>query len=321
MVKLSEGNGGKEMDSLISRFTKDFPRGNWLHYDNDAAILKTDIGFFGFTTDSFIVEPPFFPGGNIGDLAFCGTVNDLAVMGIKPSALSIALVIEEGFPDEKLEKISDSLAKHSKATGIPLVTGDTKVMQKGKLDNIIINTSAIGVTDKVLDTPPESGDLIILSGSLGDHAVAVLSKRFDFETSVTTDSKPLWEEMKSIKPLIKQAKDPTRGGLAATLNEIAIKNNLQVLIHESHIPVKQEVRSAINLLGIDMYSLACEGRIVCIASQEKADLVLEILRKFNPDASIIGEFTGQKIPEVVIQTAFGKRLLPKPSGNIVPRIC
>ncbi len=242
-------------------------------------------------------------------------------MGIEPSSLSLSLIIEEGFPDEKLQLISDSITKLSKQTNIPIVTGDTKVMQKGKLDKIIINTSAIGITDKVLDIPPKSGDLIILSGSLGDHAVAVLSKRFDFETSIKTDSKPLWEEMKSIKPLIKQAKDPTRGGLASTLNEFAHKHNLQILIKEERIPVKQEVNAAIDLLGIDLYSLACEGRIVCIAEQSKADLVLEILKKFNPDAAIIGEFTEHNKPEVIIKTKFGKRLLPKPSGNIVPRIC
>ena len=321
MVKLSEGNGGKEMDSLISRFTEGFPRGNWTHWDDDAAILKTDIGFFGFTSDSFVVDPPFFPGGNIGDLAFCGTVNDLAVMGIKPSALSVSLVIEEGFPDDDLAVISRTLRERSEETGIPIVTGDTKVMQKGKVDRIIINTSAIGITDKVLDVPVQPGDLIILSGSLGDHAVAVLSERFDFETSVVTDSMPLWDLISSVKPFIKQAKDPTRGGLAAVLNEFSSRSGFQVLVHESRIPVKPEVRSAVDLLGVDLYSLACEGRFVCVVEQSDADFVLETLRKFDPSASIIGEFTEKSVSEVVVKTRFGLRLLPKPSGNLVPRIC
>ena len=322
MIKLNQGNGGKEMNNLISKIKSHLPFSNWYHTDNDAAILKTDIGFFGLTTDSFVVDPIFFPGGNIGKIAVCGTINDLAVMGITPSALTLALILEEGFPVEQLDKIMKSIGNISKLTGIPIVTGDTKVMEKGKIDKIIINTTGIGITDKVLDQPIESGDKIILSGSLGDHAVAVLSKRFDFKTDIKTDCKPLIEEITTIKNLIKQAKDPTRGGLSSALNDIVQKNNCQIIIDEESIPVKKPVKSAINLLGIDLYSLACEGRFICITKNENAQQTLELLKSFNPEASIIGEVssTNEK-KEVILKTRVGKRILHTPSGNIVPRIC
>jgi len=334
-VKLSEGNGGKEMNSLINELKKHLPGSNWTHTDNDAAVLKTDIGFFGFTTDSFIVDPVFFPGGNIGKIAVCGTINDLAMMGIRPSALSLSLVLEEGFPKQQLDDIMKTIGRISAETSIPVVTGDTKVMQRGKVDKIIINTSTIGIADKVLDASIYPGDKIILSGSLGDHAVAVLSERFDFKTSIVSDCKPLWEEIAAIRPFIKQAKDPTRGGLASALNDLAEKNGVSIIIDEGSIKVEKEVRSAVDLLGIDLYSLASEGRFVCITSPDRTNEVLHRLKQFNQDASVIGEVvrnkdvlvdyhTGEKAeakPEVIIKTRFGRRLLPVPSGNIVPRIC
>ncbi len=323
-IRLDQGNGGKEMNVLIDKLKKFLPSSNWTHSDDDSAILKTDIGFFGLTTDSFVVDPVFFPGGNIGKIAMCGTINDLAVMGIKASAVSLGLVVEEGFPEEDLLQIMESIGDVSRKTGVPVVTGDTKVMQKGKLDKIIINTSGIGITDTILDKPLVPGDKIILSGSLGDHAIAVLSQRFDFQTSVVTDSKPLIDEVFSVKEFIKQAKDPTRGGLASALNEFAEKSGLSILIDEDSVPVKKEVRSAVELLGIDLYSLACEGRLLCVVSSEHASKVIGVLKGFNPEAAIIGEIfedaPGSR-PKVVVKTRFGKRFLPMPSGNIVPRIC
>ncbi|MFC1722504.1 hydrogenase expression/formation protein HypE [Nanoarchaeota archaeon] len=321
MIQLSQGNGGKEMNKLIKQIKSSFPSSAWLHSDNDSAILKTGDNFLGFTTDSYIVDPIFFPGGNIGHIAACGTINDLAVMGIKPLALSLSLIIEEGFPIEDLKKITDSISKISNDTGIPIVTGDTKIMPKGKVDKIIINTSGLGVSDTILDRQPEPKDKIILSGSLGDHAIALLSQRFNFQTSIITDSQPIIDEIQKIKPLIKQAKDPTRGGLASALNDISQKTSTQILIDEQDIPIKKEVKSAVDLLGIDIYSLACEGRFICITSSANAEQVLSTLKQFNPRASIIGEIISTNKPEVILQTRFGKRLLPIPSGNIVPRIC
>ncbi len=326
-IKLSEGSGGREMNSLVRDFRKILKvTGEWKHTDNDAAIVKiNDDEYVCMTSDSFVVDPIFFPGGNIGDLAFCGTVNDLLVMGCYPKGLSLSFVIEEGFPKKDLDKILESIQAWSKKTTIPIVTGDTKVMEKGKLDKIIINTTAVGICTKeeIIDREVERGDKIILSGGLGEHAVALLSKRFDYETSIKSDSAPLVEELTMVKKQIKQAKDPTRGGLAATLNEFASKYNAIIEIDETSIPIKKEVKSVTKLLGLDPYVLACEGRFVCTVGKDKADDVLKELKVFNKDAAIIGEVKEikSKKPEVLLLTKIGKRILHEPSGNIVPRIC
>ncbi|MFA6089404.1 MAG: AIR synthase related protein, partial [Candidatus Woesearchaeota archaeon] len=195
VVKLSEGSGGEEMDNLIKQLSKDFFRGNWKNCDKDGATFEDLV----FTTDSYVVTPIFFPGGNIGKLAFCGTVNDLAVMGATPIGISLSLIIEEGFSKDELKIITDTIAKLSNETKIPVVTGDTKVVEKGKIDKIMITTSGIGKTKTILDKPLCENDAIIISGSLGDHAIALLSKRFDFETNIISDSKPLNLELKEVK--------------------------------------------------------------------------------------------------------------------------
>ncbi|MBN1502366.1 hydrogenase expression/formation protein HypE [Candidatus Woesearchaeota archaeon] len=320
-ITLSEGSGGKEMKELIKSFKFSF-RGDWNNFDNDSATV--DIGnnqLLVFTTDSFIVDPVFFPGGDIGHLAFCGTVNDLAVMGAIPLGLSLGLVIEEGFSKSELRKILDSINRISTKTQIPIVTGDTKVMEKGKLDKIAINTSGVGIINKneLLDKEINIGDKIIISGGLGEHAVALLSKRFDYETSIITDSKPLVEEIQAIKNQIKIAKDITRGGLASNLNEICEKNKIGMLLNEEKIPAKNEVRKVVEMLGINLYELACEGRFVCVVSVENAPRVEGKLKEFNNYASTIGEII--KDDKVIIQTILGKRILPDPTGRIVPRIC
>ncbi len=322
-ITLPEGSGGAEMQKLIASFAI-ANRGKWKNYDDDSATLDIGNGnLLVFTSDSFIVSPVFFPGGNIGDLAFSGTVNDLAVMGAKPLGLSLSLVIEEGFPKDDLAKIIGTLNSLSKRYAIPIVTGDTKVMEKGKLDKIIINTAGIGIVKKteILTKKISPGDKVILSGGLGEHAVALLSKRFDYKTSIVSDSKPIIDEIEAIKKSIKYAKDPTRGGIAATLNEIAEKNGVGILLDENSIPAKQEVRKVVEMLGINLYELACEGRFVCIAESRKANAVLRSLRKFNPDASIIGEITKSDSGKVIIKTYLGRRVLPMPTGRIVPRIC
>lgn len=321
VIHLAHGSGGKEMDTLIQSFNIGF-RGQWNHCDNDAATysLSSDKELV-FTTDSFVVSPIFFPGANIGHLASCGTINDLVVMGAQPLGLSLSFVIEEGFPIDDLNKIILSIKKISDKTQIPIVTGDTKVMPHGKIDKIIINTSGVGIVSKkaLLTKELEIGDKIILSGGLGEHAVALLSKRFGFETEIKSDSKPLNEEMNSIKSYIKMAKDPTRGGIAAILNDIAGKNKIGLRIYEEKIPVKEEVLRAVELLGINLFELASEGRLLCIASADNAEKVEDLLKKFNSDATIIGEVIEKK--QVEVQTFLGKRLLPSPTGRIVPRIC
>jgi len=320
-ISLSQGSGGREMVDLIRSYTLTH-RGKWQNYDNDAATL--DIGNnkkLVFTTDSFIVHPLFFPGGDIGHIAVCGTINDLAVMGAQPVGLSLGFVIEEGFSKEDLKRIIASINKVSLDTDIPIVTGDTKVMERGKIDNIVINVSGVGIVDKkkLLTKKIKKSDKIIISGGLGEHAVALLSKRFDYETSIVTDSKPILEEIQSVKHLIKIAKDPTRGGIAASLNEICERHRVGMLLQEELIPAKPEVRKVTEMLGINPYELACEGRCICIASKKNAVSVENKLKEFNKDASIIGEITNDN--KVILQTFLGKRILPMPSGNIVPRIC
>lgn len=323
-VQLDYGNGGQEMQSFLQQFLPKFHRGNdWSNFDNDAATLPLPDGkTLCFTTDSFVVNPLEFPGGNIGDLAFAGTVNDLVVMGADPLGLSCSLIIEEGFSEETLSKILDTMATLSKKYQIPIVTGDTKVMEKGAVDGIVINTSGVGMADSILDMPLEVGDQVIISGGIGEHGVALLSQRFDFETAIISDSKPLVEEMKAIRSLLKFAKDPTRGGLSASLNEMAISNKCNINVYDEEIPMQKAVRSAGELLGIEIMDLANEGKIVCVASYENAEKVLAKLKKFNPMAAIIGAVSEQKEKgSVVLKTDLGSRLLMMPSGKIVPRIC
>ncbi len=317
-VRLSEGSGGKEMQALISEFRRRLPKGKWKNVLDDSASIDFS-GKLVFTTDSYVVTPLFFPGGDIGKIAFCGTVNDLAVMGAKPLGISVSMVIEEGFPKKELFKIIDSVAKESKATGIPVVTGDTKVMEKGSIDKLVINTAGIGKAERVLDEKLKEGDAIIVSGGMGEHAAALLAERFELKSTLKTDSKPIWEEINSVRKHLKQAKDITRGGLSAVLNELADKNKAQILIEEELIPVKKEVRALTEILGIDFYPLACEGRFACVCSGKDSAAVLKKLKKFNSSASIIGEVKHGK--GVIVQTKFGKKKLNAPSGNIVPRIC
>jgi hydrogenase expression/formation protein HypE len=209
-------------------------------------------------------------------------------------------------------------------TGIPIVTGDTKVMEKGKIDKIIINTSGIGIvkSQDMLTKKPIAGDAVILSGSIGEHGTAILSRRFDYETEIKSDAKPLLQEIMIVRDKIKIAKDPTRGGIASTLNEICQKYTVGMLLDEEKIPIKKEVRTVSDMLGINPYELACEGRFICVCSKDNAKTVLEKLKRFNPSAAIIGEITETKQNQnVVLQTMLGKRILPIPTGRIVPRIC
>jgi hydrogenase expression/formation protein HypE len=321
VITLAQGSGGKEMVDLINSFSFS-NRGNWDNYDNDAATI--DIGHdqkLIFTTDSFIVNPLFFPGGDIGHIAMCGTINDLAVLGAKPLGLSIGLVLEEGFSNNDLKKIISSIDKVSRETNIPVVTGDTKVMERGKIDKIIINTSGVGIVKKtdVLTRKISAGDKIILSGGLGEHAVALLSKRYDYETNIISDSKPIIQEIQSVQDFIKIAKDPTRGGIASALNEISQRHKIGMMLYEDLIPAKPGVKKVTEILGINLYELACEGRFICIVAKEYAKKVEKKLKQFNPDAAICGEITNGDT--VLIQSELGKRILSIPTGRIVPRIC
>lgn len=323
-ISLDFGNGGVEMQAFLKSFLPKFYRGDqWKNFENDAATFPLPDGkTLCFTTDSFVVDPIIFPGGNIGDLAFAGTVNDLVVMGADPVGLSCGLIIEEGLDEKVLAKVLKSLADLSHEFQIPIVTGDTKVMEKGSIDQIVINTSGVGLAELLLDKKIEVGDKIILSGGIGEHGVALLSQRFDFQTEVVSDTKPLVLEMQDIRSRIKWAKDPTRGGIAASLNELATEKNLELEILDQALPIQKAVRAAGELLGIDVLTLANEGKILCIVKQKQANEVLEKLKKYNSMAAIIGEVKGVKNSgQVILKTSLGSRILSMPSGKIVPRIC
>ncbi|MCA9486239.1 MAG: hydrogenase expression/formation protein HypE [Candidatus Woesearchaeota archaeon] len=324
-ISLDFGNGGLEMQEFIEKFSRGFFKNDkWTNHDEDAAVFKEEASpKLCFTTDSYIASPAFFPGGNIGKLAICGTLNDLVVAGARPIGLSLSFILEEGFPMEDFDKIILSLQEESTKAGVPIVTGDTKVMERGSLDGIVINTAGLGFLEYERDGEIEEGDSIIVSGGIGEHAVALLSKRFEFETTLLTDSKYVGEEMKEIGGKVRLAKDPTRGGLAACLNEIAKKYSLSLEIEETQIPLKKEVRAATKLLGIDPYTLACEGRLICIVSKDKEKEVLTTLKTYNTEAAVIGKVTKKREKgfQVEIKTKLGRRFLPTPSGKIVPRIC
>ncbi|MFH1510220.1 MAG: hydrogenase expression/formation protein HypE [Candidatus Woesearchaeota archaeon] len=317
-ISLASGSGGKEMQELIQSLGINY-RGKWKECDNDSAALDIGKQKIVFTTDSFVVDPIFFPGGDIGKIAVCGTINDLCVVGATPLGLSLALVIEEGFGYDQLEKIMNSIRRMSTETQVPIVTGDTKVVPKGKLDKIMINTSGVGISKKILIEKPNPGDKIIVSGGIGEHAAAVLSKRFEYKTDIRSDAKPIKDEMNKLINLIKLAKDPTRGGLAASLNEICQKNKTGMIIYENSVPIKKQVRAIAEILGIDTYQMASEGRFVCIAKPENEKKVLIILRRYNRMAATVGTVT--KGDKVIVQTELGKRIMPMPTGRIVARIC
>jgi hydrogenase expression/formation protein HypE len=320
LIRLSEGSGGREMQELISQIRGKFGvRSDWKNTEDDAASIEFGDKKLVFTSDSYVVTPIFFPGGDIGKIAFCGTVNDLAVMGARPLGLSLSFILEEGFSKKDFFSIVETIGKLSKKYAVPIVTGDTKVVENGSVDKIIINTSGVGVAETLLNRPLKSGDQIIVSGGIGEHGAALLARRFELETSIVTDSRPLWDEISSVRGLIKQAKDITRGGLAAIANEMAGKNKKQFLIYEEKVPIEHEVRALTEIMGIELYNLACEGRFVCIASRENSSKVVKKLKKFNKQACIVGEVSAGK--NVIVQTRFGKKVLNMPHGNIVPRIC
>lgn len=322
-VSIDEGSGGEEMQHFIDTLKTKFCKNQkWQNTDDDAAIYPLgNDRYIAFTTDTFTVSPLFFPGGNIGDIAVAGTINDLVVMGADPIGISMGLVIEEGFPKNELHLIMESFSKLSKETGVSLVTGDTKVVEKGKLDKLFINTSGVGLckAGDILNKQISIGDKIIVSGGIGEHSVALLSQRFDFDTDLLTDSRPLISELRKVRSLVKQARDPTRGGLSAVLNELSSKNNLGIRVYEESIPMKKQVKTVCEMLGLNVFELASEGRFVCVTSPDNAENVVKHLKEYNADASVIGEVIAEK--KVILKTELGERIVQPPKGKLIPRIC
>jgi hydrogenase expression/formation protein HypE len=285
-----------------------------------------------FTTDSYVVRPIFFPGGDIGRLAVCGTVNDLSMVGAKPLYLSLAFIIEEGLPFTDLERIVKSIRDTAGEAGVRIVTGDTKVVERGSADKIFINTAGVG------EIPPgvnisghnaKPGDAIILSGTIGDHGIAVLSQRegIAFGTSLTSDCAPLNRlvgDMMETSDNIHSLRDPTRGGLASTLNELAEQSGVNILIEESQIPVREEVKSACEMLGLDPLHIANEGKLVAVVDAADAGKIVEKMRRnrYGRDAVVIGKIQEGHPGRVTMRTRLGtSRLIDMLVGEPLPRIC
>lgn len=283
------------------------------------------------TTDAHTVKPLFFPGGNIGSLAAAGTLNDISVMGVKPLAISCSLVIEEGFRRGELERIIASMDRVLDEVGAELITGDTKVLERGDIDGLVITTAGIGIADQgqiVRDSGLSPGDKLIVSGTVGDHGISLLSVRegFDFELETRSDVGPIWEVVEAAISLggVTGMKDPTRGGLANSLNELADKSQVGIEIAEAAIPVKEDIRWASEMLGVDPYSITNEGKVVIAVSRAMAEKTLEAIRRTGRggDAMIIGEATAEHAGEVVMETVVGgRRLMEPPIGDPAPRIC
>jgi len=331
-ISLSHGAGGKLSWELVAHLFKENFKNKILNRLEDSAVFDLNGQRVAFTTDSYVIQPIFFPGGDIGKLAVCGTINDLCVVGAKPLILSCALIIEEGLDQSILQKIILSMKKTAHAGKVQIVTGDTKVVEKGSADKIFINTSGIGTVSKGIDLGKEKirvGDKIIINGTIGDHATAVLSSRegLEFQTKVKSDCAFLSDMISSIlkfKDKIKFMRDPTRGGLASVLNEIVAEQSFGVLLFEDKIPIKDGVRGFCELLGYDPLYLANEGKVIIVTAPEIAKKVLRILRR-NPkgkDAEIIGDITGRFKGMVGLKTRFGgTRVVDMLTGEQFPRIC
>jgi len=328
-IELDQGGGGEKSSQLISLIRKNLKvKSRWKNTDDDAAVF--DLAYFPeakkrekllFTTDGFIVDPVFFPGGDIGKIAMCGTINDLCVMGARPLGISLSLIVEEGFPENDLLKIIRSINQVSRETGVPIVTGDTKVTEKGKLDRIEITTAGVGLAEKIIaNNGARIGDAIIVSGNLGEHAVALLSQRFNYQTRIKSDCQPLIQEIGSVLPYLSAAKDPTRGGLSAILNEMADKARVKFVLAEKNLPFCRETAALSELLGIDKFAFPSEGRFIATVSKKNAAKVLNRLRKFNPSAKIIGRV--EKGRGVFLETNLSVlKRIEVPRGKLIPRIC
>ena len=331
-ILLNHGSGGKLMNQLIRDVILKNLANPVLDQMQDSAVLKIGNSKIAFTTDSYIVNPIFFPGGNIGALAVNGTVNDLSMMGAKPLYISLAIIVEEGFPMVSLDKIILSIKKEAKKSSVSVVCGDFKVGETKSLDKIFINTSGIGIIQDKVKISTENvkfGDVIILSGEIAEHGVTVLNERneFKFKGSLKTDSQPLnflVEQMLKASSNIHAMRDPTRGGLASALNEIAAASGSGIEIDEQAVPVKKEVMSACDILGLDPLYVANEGKLVAVVAKKDAQKVLKAMKKtvYGKKAAIIGNITASKKPQVILKTKIGgKRMLDTLSGEQLPRIC
>ena len=336
-INLSHGSGGKAMRDLIDDiFVKSFDNPILSQLEDQATFDLANLSQYGnrlaFTTDSYVVDPLFFPGSDIGELAINGTINDLAVSGAKPLYLTCSVILEEGLPIETLRKVVASMGKAAKKAGVQIVTGDTKVVNRGCADKLFINTAGIGIIPPNIDISPrhiQPGDVVIINGEIGNHGTAILIARGELalETDIESDCQPLHElvaEIIKVCPQIHAMRDATRGGLATVLNEFALTANVGIRINENAIPIREEVNGICEILGLEPLYLANEGKLVIIAPAEKADLILATMKNHptGKQASIIGEIIPTPPGIVLLKTAFGaERILDMLVGDQLPRIC
>jgi hydrogenase expression/formation protein HypE len=331
-ITMSHGAGGKATQTLIEAIFLDAFRNPQLEPLEDSARLEVGAATVALTTDSFVVSPLFFPGGNIGDLAVNGTVNDLAVAGAVPLYLTAGFILEEGFSVAGLTKITESMRDAAAAAGVRVVTGDTKVVERGKADGCYINTAGVGLLDPAVSlgvAQARPGDAVLVSGPIGDHGVTIMLARgeLDIEADVRSDTASLAglvAELLAAVPGVRALRDATRGGVATILNEIARAADVGVVVTEDAIPVRTEVRGAAELLGIDPLYVACEGRVVAVVAGDQAGQALATLRAhpLGGQAAIIGEVTPGPAGLVTLKTAFGgTRIVDLLVGDPLPRIC
>jgi hydrogenase expression/formation protein HypE len=333
-IGLKHGSGGRAMRQLIEEVFLELASpvdGIGLSALDDGAALRLGDQWLVITTDSHVVQPIFFPGGDIGRLGVCGTVNDLAMMGAtEPMALTCAVILEDGFPRADLERIRDSMKAAAAEAGAPFVTGDTKVVGKGECDGVFLNTTGVALTRRVVsDAGLRAGDLLIVTGHVGDHGMAIMSRRHDLglQGDLRSDVAP-------VNGLIRAAlaaggddvvamKDPTRGGVAGSLHEMAAKGKVGILIEEQAVPVRDQVRAAADMIGIDPLLVANEGKAVIGVRAASADRVLAALRAhpLGRDAAVVARAIAERPGSVILDTGLGKRLLSEPEGELLPRIC
>jgi hydrogenase expression/formation protein HypE len=331
-ILLAYGSGGKMSHQLTQQLFLPCFDNAFLRSLDDAAIMEVPAGRLALTTDSFVVKPLFFPGGDIGKLAVCGTVNDLAMKGAKPLYLTASFIIEEGLRLADLRRVVESMARMAKEVGVQIVAGDTKVVEKGQADSLYINTAGVGFVPPGLDLSganPRPGDVVILSGAIGDHGIAVLSQRegLGFETSIASDCAPLHglvEAILSVSREVRALRDPSRGGLATTLNEFALQAGVAIRVEEEAIPVHEGVRAACEMLGYDPLYIANEGKLVAIVPAETAEEILARLRaeRYGEEAAIIGTVLPGPAGRVTMRTRIGgTRIVDMLTGEMLPRIC
>jgi hydrogenase expression/formation protein HypE len=332
-IVMGHGGGGKLGNELVEFLFLPAFRNSALENLGDAALLDLGAGKLAMSTDSFVVQPLFFPGGSIGELAVNGTVNDLAVSGATPKFLTAGFILEEGFPLPQLAAIVDSMARAAQQAGVQIVTGDTKVVERGHGDGVYINTAGIGLLRTGISVGPHRAmpnDAVLVSGTIGDHGMAIMSVRegLEFESQIRSDCAALngliSQVLDAAGPSVHVMRDPTRGGLASTLNEIAHSSGVGIDLSEASLPVRPQVQSACELLGLDPVYVANEGKAVFFVAPDAAEQVLEVLRahSLGREAALIGHVTAQHKGMLVARTAMGaNRVIPTQIGEQLPRIC